>query len=684
MRFKTSPRARTTGNSSGARSADARPSFGRRLVSVFATALVAVLVGSGLAVVGAAAPASAHTPNISATCDALSVSLTNYNGLKGDANTVKVTIDDVVVAETAFAQGYVESFQFSDRTIAHTYSVEVSAHDDPDGSRGWSVDKTGSSAPCVEPTVELVASACTEEGGTSDLTATITGVEGRVYSALLSRDGVVTGDKQTVDGSGTITWTDQEPGGDYTVTVTDPKDPYLELTATATADECSGVDSVSLEPQTCLAPGDEITLLLTADGLAVGREYELIVRSGDDTVAQIRFTADTELVEQEVPVPAGSTGLTAQLYIVDAETGLHSPVGPELYGIDAGTCPVVVEEPVVTVEACTLGGTDSGATIELAGLAEGREYQLLIDGTESGEAFIADATGTRSETVRLAPGEHTVAARDTAAPDVVSPSASVTVEACPAVPTLALDIEQCTAPGGPAGFTATLTDLVPTRDYELVVTSGDEVLDTVTVSGATDGSYSWAEVPVGAAYTVTVTDVAEPDATATAEAVLEECPPAPGLSATSSECTTENGTSTITTVLSDLAPDRDFTVSLQRDDDGTWVTVQSVTGVTSASAPPSFVVPAPVDATYRVTVADTAGEFTAETLVSVAACSGELGGGENPPGVPTTPAGSGGTGGLATTGSDATLPALGGLLALQLGLGFIGYSILRRRMTSGT
>src|SRR5207342_1201311 len=89
-----------------------------------------------------AVSASAHTPSVQADCDHLSVQLTSYNA--GGANSVKVTINgDVVDENPNFGSSYNETFDAPDQYKSYDYVVEVKAHDDPDGTKGWTKTYTG-------------------------------------------------------------------------------------------------------------------------------------------------------------------------------------------------------------------------------------------------------------------------------------------------------------------------------------------------------------------------------------------------------------------------------------------------------------------------------------------------------------------------------------------------------------
>ncbi|MDO8149795.1 LPXTG cell wall anchor domain-containing protein [Isoptericola sp. b515] len=106
----------------------------RRLLASIATSTLAL--GSLLV---AAAPASAHTPDVTATCDGLDVELRYYDGAR-----VTVTVDDEILDDAGFTSRYAASFDH-DGSVAHTWHVAVDAHDDDQWDREWS----GQTTPCA-------------------------------------------------------------------------------------------------------------------------------------------------------------------------------------------------------------------------------------------------------------------------------------------------------------------------------------------------------------------------------------------------------------------------------------------------------------------------------------------------------------------------------------------------------
>lgn len=77
-----------------------------------------------------AGPASAHTPDLTPTCTALDVELTNYATSSQHSNTVEVWIDGTQVTNTTFQGSFSHNYPFTSGPDTHTYRVKVVAWDD--------------------------------------------------------------------------------------------------------------------------------------------------------------------------------------------------------------------------------------------------------------------------------------------------------------------------------------------------------------------------------------------------------------------------------------------------------------------------------------------------------------------------------------------------------------------------
>ncbi|MCA5894126.1 hypothetical protein LEP48_12325 [Isoptericola sp. NEAU-Y5] len=112
----------------------------KRILAGVATTALAL----GGMLVATAAPASAHTPDASATCTTLSVNLGAYRGA-----TVTVTVDGSAVATEQFDRNWSKSFPL-DGSTSHTWSIDVDAHD----SSSYDWQDSGTTEPCLPTTPE--------------------------------------------------------------------------------------------------------------------------------------------------------------------------------------------------------------------------------------------------------------------------------------------------------------------------------------------------------------------------------------------------------------------------------------------------------------------------------------------------------------------------------------------------
>ncbi|WP_308215086.1 LPXTG cell wall anchor domain-containing protein [Okibacterium sp. HSC-33S16] len=104
-----------------------------------------------------AAPASAHAPEVDASCEGISVNFENYSTTTEDSNPnlVSVSIDDIEVAAERFGESFRDTYAFDSTTVGHTYSIIVDAV-------GTTYDRTfdGTTDPC--PAASVPADAVAE------------------------------------------------------------------------------------------------------------------------------------------------------------------------------------------------------------------------------------------------------------------------------------------------------------------------------------------------------------------------------------------------------------------------------------------------------------------------------------------------------------------------------------------
>lgn len=89
-------------------------------------------------------------------------------------NSVVVTIDNTQVTNTTFETSFTHVYDYKNyggTSVGHTYSVVVTAWDDPTGSHGWTKPFTGASTACQQPVIEDASAAivtnpatCTADG----------------------------------------------------------------------------------------------------------------------------------------------------------------------------------------------------------------------------------------------------------------------------------------------------------------------------------------------------------------------------------------------------------------------------------------------------------------------------------------------------------------------------------------
>lgn len=116
----------------------------KRFFAVLTTAVLAL----GLAL-GAAAPASAHNPFVTTSCTGIAVKFQAYGA--GTTNTVRVTIDGVLVENSTFGNNFAEkAYAVSPTTASHSYVVEVDAqHNEHDRTVAKGNAFTGTWIPCA-------------------------------------------------------------------------------------------------------------------------------------------------------------------------------------------------------------------------------------------------------------------------------------------------------------------------------------------------------------------------------------------------------------------------------------------------------------------------------------------------------------------------------------------------------
>jgi hypothetical protein len=115
-------------------------SKGYRVKKLLAGGTLAVLAFGGM--IASAAPASAHTPSVSADCGFVNVNLQYYSGAK-----VTVVIDGETVEDKEFSPGFEARYDGLALDAAHEWTVTVDAYDDD--KYDWT--ESGSIGVCETP-----------------------------------------------------------------------------------------------------------------------------------------------------------------------------------------------------------------------------------------------------------------------------------------------------------------------------------------------------------------------------------------------------------------------------------------------------------------------------------------------------------------------------------------------------
>lgn len=636
--------------------------------------LLSVLLGIG-GVGLAASAASAHNQAWEASCYSLTLSLTWYNNNGGD-NTLSVKIDDVEqipqgpgsIGEN-FGSDYVNTFTW-DPATSHTFEIHAAGWD------GYPLDvpKTTQAA-CDPPTVGLTATQCNTTGGTVDLTATASGFASYTsntggfpsyadtYTGTLLRDGVATPGVAPVtdvqSGPGTYTWTGLEAGHTYSWTVTSDQHGTLKATTQAIVVGCPDAKDFSVAVTQCTAPGASNAFVQVNATVVPGRAYTFTVTDGTQSYGSYTVGVGNTASAQSFPIPLAEN--LSDVYVVmtdDAAPAGDASKTKQSNTFSTNPCPLIPGTPLVDPDQCAVVGGTLQIHASFSGLVPGRAYDVLLNGTKidsftSSTSTWPETAGTKVDYTVTA-GSYVVTLVDQAVPTIKADSASVTVKDCPTLPEVALDLDQCSVPGGTGAITASLTGLSTGRDYTVTLTDGGSSVpaypaETIT-QGAADRVYSG--LIAGHSYTVTVVDKAAPAVVGAASTTLEPCPQTPGVSV-QLKCDIISGTSSIGTSLTGLAAGQTYTVSIV-DDKGKAAAFPVDVTTASASAP-TFTVPN--GHYYTVSVVNAANAAIAAS-VSVYAAVCEL---ETFPLDPQLPT-------LAFTGADTAGPMLGALGLVQFGV----------------
>jgi len=640
--------------------------------AAFVAGLIVMLLVSAGIVAGVSA-ANAHTPTVNANCYELSVDLKSYNG----TNHIYVVINGEVKADKDFGNSLTEKFTFADPTKVNTWTVIVTAHDDPDFNKGWSVKKENkTTTPCAAPDLTLNATVCNTVGGTTTVTATISKlVDGQTYTGKLFKNDVELLDTFVATTAGK-SWPNLAAGAKYTLTVTSDQQPGLTKSISTVVVGCPQNSQLQVTANQCTATDtSNASVSVTASSLVPGRSYVARIHKDGAAYGGLEFAfvagaGETSKSFSINGIPENLTGLTVVLTDVAAATLVTST------GFSTNPCPDIPAKPAVTVQQCTVVGGDLELTVTPTGLVPTRTYLVLINDVQVDEFTAA----TSNEAARTYPlptaGTYTVKIVDKLVTTVFAAADPVDVHDCPTQPLVGLKVTQCDVPGGTGSLTATFSDLGVGRDYVVTITEGagssvPGYTTPLTVT-STSAPQVYSGLEVGKSYTVTIADAALPGIKDAASETLVACPLTPGI-VLDLQCLLIEGESLIEATIDDLDPGAQYQVDVIASTPPPApgnvaplaVAVISSQTVTGAATPTVLEFQVPNNVTYTITVTHLLNPaITASAEIFAAICD-----------LPTFPLPELPT--LALTGAgDTTMPMLGALGLVQFGVALLALAAM--------
>jgi len=321
---------------------NALASFGDpRRATINVTRILTVALATGILAAGASAvtaptPASAHTPEVSATCSTLTVALTNYSNDK-NPNSISVSIDSETVEETRFGSAFDATYPLGDTTAAHDYLVRIDAP-----GKAYDREFAGSSVPCEAEVAPDASAALAVTPATCDTTGTL--VLGESKNATWGEPTATTGPAKF-----SVTATADEDhafsDGARTKTFTGAIEGRLDPAEAP----CASVVVVPERPVPTVVVTDE-----------TARDCDSLTQTTTTTTTTTGWRLD-ETANVWVPTPAVVTTTNATVPVAAAEcptvetppTGTTTPPTP--------STPADVTARDVPVEALATTGSNAGA-----------------------------------------------------------------------------------------------------------------------------------------------------------------------------------------------------------------------------------------------------------------------------------------------------------------------------------
>ncbi|WP_255559977.1 RTX toxin [Salinibacterium sp. M195] len=663
----------------------------RDIRGISAVVALALVAGSGLAVVSVSSAAEAHTPSISVTCEGVTVKGLYYEQSgsgAGQQNLIKYQLAGGEQQVIPFSKNGEHFFAFPNSTEAHTFTASVTAWNNPTHS-SWNREWTKTSSPCaVQSIVSVTATSCDVPGGSTGVTATFKGlVADRKYELTLS--GGSAGNKTVTytptQTTGSYTWDNVVAGGNYKVTITDTTNRKLTACKSVQSLVCPELSGIAIVANECTVPGEGASIKISVSDLVIGREYRIsVVNAGSDAVVDSHtFTATATTGAYNSPAtPSASYYAT----VVDTSESNATPLKTGNYTFLP--CPEEIVDLSVMATQCDVVSTDAPGTITVAveGLVPGRSYNVVIvdkagKSVLTNNGFVATTDRFDAKVADLAEGTYTATVTDALQPSFTA-SASATIVPCATNDTtIELAAEQCTVLDGDASITATVSNFAVGRDYTVTLMLDNVAVGTEqTLNSSTSDAqkFTFDGLTPDNTYRVVVTDTkSNPTITAAADMYLAPCPDNPEVGGVQAVCNVLGATG-VTLYIDELVVGQSYTVTIVTKSSGAAVDgVLPVTFVADMPTRDLTIDKVPNGDTYIVTVMNEDQSLASQIDVTLEVCdlpTFPLPPEEPPVTVPPIDLPT-----LAFTGSSTTAPTLAGLGFLQLGLVLVGFSVARRR-----
>ena len=412
----------------------------------------------------------------------------------GAAQTVNWTSSGVAQGVTVDGSGLVSA-----AANATPGDYTITATSTADGSKSGTATITVTEAPAVNSVTISPAAASVAQGGTQQLTATVSVTGGAAQTVSWTSSGVAQG--ITVDGSGLVSAAANATPGEYTITATSTADGSKSGTATITVTAAPAVNSVTVSPAAAnVAQGGTQQLTATVSVTGAAAQTVNWTSSG---VAQGVTVDGSGLVSAAANATPGDYTITATSTADGSKSGTATITVTAVQAVNS----VTVSPASASV---MLGGTQQlTATVSVTGGAA-----QTVNWTSSGVAqgVTVDGSGLVSAAANATPGDYTITATSTA-DGSKSGTATITVTAAPAVNSVTVSPAAASVvQGGTQQLTATVS--VTGGAAQTVNWTSSGVAQGVTVNGS--GLVSAAANATPGDYTITAASTADGSKSGTA------------------------------------------------------------------------------------------------------------------------------------------------------------------------